>query len=536
MALGVEEKSGIATEYILPEFGRVDLSWFDPSKKYRGAIFRLNPEAAKQICEIIQFTANFEFSGIKTAVLDLMKTEGFCVMEIERNAKPPDIGVRYSKERWELLETASNKADNNRPWLKAEFDAAYISDKVIGLAAEQLRMVPDKAINFIIRLNFKDKTFAVVGEEQFSDQMPSGGFSQFNLPNEQMLVLYEQEKAARASDASTETRQEELSDPGAGTEPVASAEPVASDEPVSGNDPVANSETASPAAPVEKSEPAAEGDSFFKHPIEDKKAEEPKSPEPIKENEEPLPGSTKALEKFITRKENRPKEDKTVEVRRESIVETAKYSTYSRSEVDHMLKQQTENITSALGSKISSQQRVFQEAVDKQEKSFAKLSDGFVNQFDQTRTRLENMSKQSEETIRAELETFKRELSKELDQHRAQLNKTIVPVAKFIEDKNVKPEKAQKEIARAAAPSQAPSDGYGLKPLLFINLILMLVTLGTLFASVMPDVSKVHELQMKLDEINAKLGSSKPATGSTPPSSTADPSSTTSTPVSSSGN
>ena len=547
MVSGVGKKAGATVEYILPEFGKVDLSWFDPAKKYRGALFKLSPEAAKQICEIVQFSANFEFSGIRTAVMDLMKTEGFCLLEIERNTKPTDIASRYSRERWEMLD--AGKTDNLRPWMKAEFDAAYIPEKVIGLAAEQLRINPANAINFIIRINFKDKTFAVIGEEQYAEQMPSGGFSHFTLPTEQMIVLYEQVKSSEptesASTASPVSAVEAVAEksPAEPTACVQEAAPVVEPAAESESNPAADPVSEEPESPSATEQPSESSsvnekkqeESFFKHPVAEAKKEEPEE----KKSDEPLPGSTKALEKFITRKENRPEEQKQ-EPRRETVVE-AKYATYSRSEVDSMLKQQTENIASALGSKISSQQRTFQEAVDKQEKSFAKLSDGFVSQFDQTRQRLENSSKQTEESIRAELEKFKAELSKELDQHRAQLNKSIVPVAKFIEDKNAKPEKAQKEIKAAASPSQAPSDGYGLKPLLIANLVLMLIVLGALFSSVMPDLAKMQELNRKIDSIDSRLATpSRPAASTTggniDSSSTSSTSTTTPSGVTTTGN
>ena len=48
-----------------------------------------------------------------------------------------------------------------------------------------------------------------------------------------------------------------------------------------------------------------------------------------------------------------------------------KYSTYSQSEVDRLLKIQAENITSALASKISSQQKAFQDALTQQGKNLA---------------------------------------------------------------------------------------------------------------------------------------------------------------------
>lgn len=508
MVVGTEQRnSGIESEeFIIPEFGRVNLSWFDLSKRYRGAIFRLAAETAKQVAEIVGFCANFDLPGIRTACVDLVGTQGYCVFEIERNTKPTDIAVRYSRERWNLVEASGKSGDTLRPWIKTEYQARFISEKVVALVAEQLKIVPDNSGNFIMRLNFKERTFGLICDERFVEQMPSGGFSAFGLPTAAMLALAEnlQQIESRVDEIQSEDEMEE----------------------------------------AEMNYPEPEED-ISTQPAGDNTQQGEQSPSTLTPAQEPLPGSTEALEKFIQRKADRPVE---TPVRREPVETTAKYATYSRSEVDQMLKQQTENVAAALGSKISSQQRIFQEAVERQEKSFAKLSDSFVVQFDQTRSRLENQSKLSEETIRNELDSFKKELGKELEQFRAQINKTVVPVAKFIEEKNTKPaEKATKEVARAQkevakSTPQSSGDVYGLRPLLITNLVLVLVALGALFAVVMPDLERITQLQNKIDQLNSKLNPST-SSGAGPSSTTGSSNSgnlnrtsDTDTPVSSSGN
>ncbi len=442
-----------AEEFFVPEFGRIDVSWVDLSKKYRGAIFRLNQDAAKQIAEIAGFMANFEFSGIRTAILDFYKTDGHIVFEIERNTKPSDVSLRYSRERW--ITQDQNKADNLRPWLKTEYRAKLVSDKVIGLIAEQLKMQTDAASNFVIRLNFKEKTFGLICEEKFVEKMPTGSFAPFSLPTESMIAL------ATKNDAATTLSQDDQ----------------------------ALSESTEAAANT--IEPAAIS------------SQPPTASQPSDSNA-----------KKETSEVKKSKEDKTVEidlnrVRSNNMESTPKYATYSRSEIDNMLKQQAETVASALGSKISSQQRVFQEAAEKQEKSFAKLSDAFVAQFDQTRVRLEKTSKDSEQVVKTELETFKKELGKELENYRAQINKTVVPVAKFIEDKNTEqPKKAAKEQSPPpAAKNQVPSqsDSY-IKPLVLSNLVLGIILLATIFGIVVPQLAKVEELTKQVNEIHEKLG------------------------------
>lgn len=442
-------------EFILSEFGRVDLGWFDFTKKYRGSLFRLSPDAAKRICEILGFTANFELPGIRSANIDVLESVASCILEIERNIKPTDLAVRYSRERWTLQEENKKQGDN-RPWIRSEYFAKYIPDNLVELLAEQLQIPAGNATKFIIRINFKDKTFGIISPEELSEKMPSGGFSQFSLPNEAMLAILGGNGSGQDNTASDDSK------------PDKSREQ---------------------SKPVEMSKHEVAGE-----PPEDSVLAVASS----------MPAENKSESEPITQQKT---EEKT-ESRRETVESSsAKYATYSRSEVDQMLKQQSESLASALGSKISAQQRVFQEAVEHQEKSFAKLSDGFVFQFDQTRQRLEGVSKQSEQTIQAELESFKKDLSKELETYRAQINKTVVPVAKFIEEKNTKqPEKAQKEAPAKAGAAQANNANLSeLKPLVIACVVSSVVSLVALFVVVMPQLSKINDLQKQVENLTNKL-------------------------------
>lgn len=570
MVVGVEQnarKRGFESEsFIVPEFGPIDIFWLDLNKKYRGAIFRLGQDAVKQVAEIVGFMANYELPGIRTALVDLCETQGYMTFEIERNLKPTDIAVRYSRERWTLLDTPG-KSDTLRPWIKTEFEAKFISEKVIALVAEQLRLVGDNSGNFFIRINFKDKTFGLICEERFVEQMPPGGFSQFTLPTEAMLAVamqakqegeqaeeHEQENTNSGSqnneDILMETEEQKLDtsassgielqtppSPAEAPEQVQQTTPLPPFEQnaVPAPTPVAPSEPAAAPVPTQEPELAASVE-----PVPTASSTPPISPTALRQPKPIEPH--KSLEKFITRKEDRPVErERAARIEQQPVETSAKYATYSRSEVDQMMKQQAENIGSSLGSKIASQQRVFQESVERQEKTFAKLSDGFVVQFDQTRARLENISKQSEETIRTELDAFKKDLSKELESYRAQINKTVVPVAKFIEDKNKSPEKIQKEVAKAQKEQQpkanAQQDVYGLRPLLITNLVLVLIALGALFAVVMPDLERIQTLQQKVDELSSKLNPAAPSSHTTSGQSSGNLSKTTDTaPVSSGGN
>ncbi|HEY9716920.1 MAG TPA: hypothetical protein V6C69_05605 [Trichormus sp.] len=115
--------------------------------------------------------------------------------------------------------------------------------------------------------------------------------------------------------------------------------------------------------------------------------------------------------------------------------ETAKYATYSRSEVDRMFKQQTEAIAATLGGKISSQSKAFQEAIDEQQRTFNKSIDKLIQQVDQFRMKLEANAVSQKSATKEQLDSFSSDLTKELEQFKASLNKSIVPSIKTVEEK-----------------------------------------------------------------------------------------------------
>lgn len=137
-----------------------------------------------------------------------------------------------------------------------------------------------------------------------------------------------------------------------------------------------------------------------------------------------------------------------------------KYSTYSRSEVDRLLKIQAEQITSQLGSKLTSQTKALQDALSEQSKGFAKVIDRLERTLEESRTKLDGRSTAHEANVKAEFTKFQQELSKELEQFKAQLNKNMLPSAKSISEKLSEfSNLVQEQSARSSAPSksQTPS-------------------------------------------------------------------------------
>ncbi len=115
--------------------------------------------------------------------------------------------------------------------------------------------------------------------------------------------------------------------------------------------------------------------------------------------------------------------------------DSLKYATYSRSEIDRLLKAQTENISNSLGSKITGHQKNLQDAIASQERALAKVVDTLTIQIEETKTKLEASSKGVQDSSKSSMDAFKSDLVKELDSFKQHLNKSILPNIKTIDDK-----------------------------------------------------------------------------------------------------
>lgn len=212
---------------------------------------------------------------------------------------------------------------------------------------------------------------------------------------------------------------------------------------------------------------------------------------------------------------------KAVSAQRSEMDQQQKYATYSRSEVDQLLKQQAEQLANALGTKVTSQQRAFQETIDKQEKSFAKLSDSFALSLDAARTKLESTAKGSTEETRNELDKFKTQLGKELEAYRAQLNKAAsrevtkpqaaalaaaAPVAK-----------TERSIPSPAGPVAvgAPQRDHVVMGLLVAAIIAAMVNMVTIMLSVGDVKQHLMDIDAKLSQMSSSSNSPKTTTTTT---------------------
>ncbi len=389
-----ESAQEISPEVFIPEFGIFDLVYLEPNRKYQGRLFRLSNDQVKALSETFGFTARFDHPSLRAAYIDVVKTEGHITFEIDRNTKPTDLGLRYSRDRWSASDSGQKGADALRPWLKTAYDTRFLPEKVAQVMATQLRMDPEKIGNFYVRINLKERTAGLIAEDKFVDVFPTQPFQVFALPEGHIATI-----------------------------------------------------------------PAVELSAV---------------------------GSTGA---------------KTSEARSVSQDVGPKYATYSKSEIDRIMKMQTDNITTALSGKMSGQQRSFLEAVEAQEKAFARITERYVTQFEEARLKLESHNKVVQESSQKELERLNAELSKELTEFRAHVNKSILPVSRALEDK-------VKEIQVAAAKTKPASQKDNLRSLVITctgALAAVLVACTAFLYANIGQLSDIGDIKAKLGQVLEKV-------------------------------
>lgn len=612
-------KAGQSIEISLSEFGQLNLRHFDLTRTYRGWMMRLDSATMKSISDATGFTACFEHPGVRSAFIDVYRGEAHFTLEIERNTKPQDVSVRYTRERWSLQDVLGKQSDGVRTSIRTDYHARSMPEQSLISLATLLGIPADQINNFYLRINFKDHSCGLIGEELSESYVPDGTFNTFILaaPN---TVASESDEELGFKENTQMANQENtwIVDRAAGNDGDASGaegqvqptadghvqtagadgqvQPAGADgqvqaasadgqvqpgdvpspaqrataETTSGQTPVVQSEEAKQAAatdladqikateeainsaaaavaqaaqtkPSQEIAPTRDGTYVSSPPavkpivIPSRNAADSRTGSDARNSadtristdsrsavdvtarpDRPAGGykpdaqmaNDKPADRSSDRNSDRNRNDRerpsdrvldrsnsnagSSTVRRDNAEVQPKYATYSKSEVDYMLKQQAESILSALSGKIAQQQRTFQETIAAQEKSFSKLYDNFVTQFESSKTKLETTSKVAHENTSGELENFKKTLSKELEQHRTLINKTVLPVQKALEDR---PLKAPKEQAKQPAQTVVVK---GTSP---HNSKLILATLAAVALSLFISIANL----LTLGEINKQV-------------------------------
>ncbi len=412
-----------------PNFGQISADLLDTNKSYRCHVYRMSDEMMQALTEHTSFTANFDAPTMRTAVMDLWKNQGTVIIAIERNAKPKDISVRYPKDRWTVLETLTVEAEGMKPSVKTEYGAVKLAGKVFTTVAKTLNIPPDMMPEILLRINLKDKTFAVIAEEWLAEKLPPDAMT-----------------AAAVAGVSATAAPTEIA-----PEVRATEDPAQSEKPA-------------------------------------------------------VPAVDEAADK--AKAASKSKAPKSVSPQSNDMDQQQKYSTYSRSEVDQLLKQQAEQLAATLGAKISQQQRALQEAMEKQEKSFGRMTESMSSTMDTARTKLETASKAASDQTAKDLEEFKKTLGKELENYRASINKAStreVSKPAAAGESTPKVEKAPTTIPSPSGPvvvGGPPARDQVVMALLVAAIVAAMVNMITIMLSVSDVKEHLVGIESKLNQMS----------------------------------
>ncbi len=529
-----------AEGFSIPEYGVVNLQFIDSTKSYKGRMYRLSKETARQISETAGFSANFEIPGIKMATMDLFKSEGTILVEMERQAQSGDVVLRYMRERWSETEEASAEDGS---FTRKSYRAHSIPATVLASIGAQLRIPQSELQSFVIRVNFKDRTGGLIAEDQLADLLPIGSYSSFVLnttasgsrpvPGEHPPTPDAVPAPAMSSAESLSFKEQKdhkgiiadnATPSSVASEHLAPSHTCDLDSPDQAEATV-RTEPSSSALPPEK--PATEPLSNPRQNILTSKVRTKSD-----FNESSLPPSPFARARagvLIAEGNSTPREfalsplsdsRTTTNKSTDNKPSTASdltpvnspqrnrvYSRYDLTETPDS----REALTRIIATTISAQQETFFEAMQQQQRSFGSASDSLLSRFDQAQQRLEGTVAAARESTRIELASLKREVSKELEQYHTQVNKAVMPVAKFLEENSSdKPRKEKMQLKDLQSSSLPATPDSTLRNLMMLSIAILIGTLVAILWVIYPQTASIEHMKKQLDELSAKSGSPGP--------------------------
>jgi hypothetical protein len=155
-----------------------------------------------------------------------------------------------------------------------------------------------------------------------------------------------------------------------------------------------------------------------------------------------------------------------------------KYSTYSQSEVDRLLKIQAENITTAFAAKISNQQRIVQETIAEHEKSMRKISAELYVEMEQFNSAASKAANDHGEKLKTVMEKTQNEMEVEFEQVKADLDRTLMNDLKSVDKRLQSLESTMQSLTET---KQSFNSSQAILLLIALSIVLSLANVVMLF-------------------------------------------------------
>jgi hypothetical protein len=155
-----------------------------------------------------------------------------------------------------------------------------------------------------------------------------------------------------------------------------------------------------------------------------------------------------------------------------------KYSTYSQSEVDRLLKIQAENITTAFAAKISNQQKTVQETIAEHEKSMRKISAELYVEMEQFNNAASKAANDHGEKLKTVMEKTQNEMEVEFEQVKADLDRTLMNDLKSVDKRLQSLESTMQSLTET---KQSFNSSQAILLLIALSIVLSLANVVMLF-------------------------------------------------------
>jgi len=425
----------------ISEFGPVPDDLLDlTNKQHELRMYRLATDKTKAIGEALGFAAAFESTEVLAAYADITGDESYFNFEIKFNTRPQTIALRY-KERWSPVESSGSRKPTTETPVKDRSQKtvyhAFLEATILERIATLLRIEQEPLSKLLIRINFKDKTLALVATEDAAAYLPDmEAFKTVHIPRTQVQQEQQEETESMNDQNDTPEAAEDLSDSQPEVQPASPGEESSESQPqqeqvgelISQADSPAQTEESPVAETPAQAAPAVQETAPVKEAAQTA-APSARVSEPAPKADVPPAPKQSAPKEYATPKSSTMSQ---APAGRSSDT-TPKYHTYSQSEVDTLIKRSAENVTNTVTTKINAQTKAVKETLKNQEYAFNQSLDKLTKHMDEANAKLDKATAELNNASSKQMDSFRASLNKELEDFKTSFNKQVLPGIKLLD-------------------------------------------------------------------------------------------------------
>lgn len=482
-------------------FGPVPFDMLDVAKhEHELRVYPLSEASTKTLSDTLAFAAQFSSHEVFTAYADITGDEAYLTFEIRGNTRPQTLSLRYMADRWSAVEThgasstSGRKAGASTKSSVKTIYHAFLDADLVSKVSNELRVTPYEIS--LIRINFKEQTFSLIAQSDKANVLPGQSIQSSLIP-----------RVESTTDATMTPAEQSPTHPSDEANSDASANQEKHSNEVKTNQDIAESEGTSSkqeqadATPkvTSNSDPSQEVTADFTPDLIDAAgfasasaamASEPMEPAieaEKKDSEEPNGREIKTFQshpgKDAPPKVGRPaqsSEKVSFEPPKPSSASSgaAKYDTYSRSEVERLIKKSAENVTTTVTSKMNAHQKSLKEGLNNHEFAVKQSVEKLKLQVEEATKKLNTATTDLNSKSEEHSDQFKTSLKKEMEEFRGQMNKNMSPTIKALEAKLEQLNNDAKKKVDIAPKSTGPSKGLLIGVMLAVGLAVINLIVG----------------------------------------------------------